>query len=147
MNEFTITSRISTKEYAKVMLVGLYRKPAIIFSVIVGLFLLISNSSSLDLGLGAFLFLSPLLITFISVRQFNSNPSFKNDIIFTFNENGMKTEGMTFKGEFTWKHIIKQKEIGHFIILYHSKKTGNFVDKRKLTLDQLEFIKQKIAEK
>ncbi len=59
----------------------------------------------------------------------------------------MRVQGLTFKGEFVWAHIIKQKEIANFLILYHSKKAGNFIDKTKLTLDQLQFIKTKVGSK
>ena len=59
----------------------------------------------------------------------------------------MKVEGKTFKGEFLWTHIIKQKETGKFLILYHTKRMGNFVDKTKLTPEQLQFIKSKVGHK
>jgi hypothetical protein len=56
-------------------------------------------------------------------------------------------QGLTFKSEFLWAHIIKQKESGKFLILYQTKKTGNFIDKSKLTAAQLAFIKSKIIQK
>ena len=59
----------------------------------------------------------------------------------------MTVQGLTFKGEFVWAHIIKQKEIGNFLILYHSKKMGNFINKTKLTSDQLQFIKTKVRQR
>lgn len=94
-----------------------------------------------------FLLLSPLFILIISIRQFISNPSFQNDIKYTFGENGLTVEGLTFKGEFLWKHIIKEKEINKFLILYHNNRMGNFIDKTKLTSEQLQYIKSKIKKK
>jgi hypothetical protein len=147
MDDFTITSRMTTKEYAKVMIIGLYKKPVFILAAFLGIYLILDDASYLEAIMGFFLFLSPMIITLIAVSQFNSNPSFKNDIKFIFGENGIHVEGITFKAQFTWEHIIKQKEISHFIILYHSKKMGNFVDKTKLTPDQLKFIKDKVGGK
>lgn len=46
-----------------------------------------------------------------------------------------------------FSHIIKRKEINKFLILYHNKKFGNFIDKTKLTNEQLQFIKSKIKGK
>ena len=147
-------------EYAKITFLGIYKKPGFIIGTILGLYFIVTvilnyfrvinfyiDTPYFEIICGLFLLLSPTLIVIISVRQFISNPSFQHDIIYTFSENGMAVQGLTFKGEFVWTHIIKQKEIGNFLILYHSKKTGNFIDKSKLTLDQLQFIKSKVAKR
>ena len=147
-------------EYAKITFLGIYKKPGFIIGTILGLYFIVTvilnyfrvinfyiDTPYFEIICGLFLLLSPTLIVIISVRQFISNPSFQHDIIYTFSENGMAVQGTTFKGEFVWAHIIKQKEIGNFLILYHSKKTGNFIDKSKLTLDQLQFIKTKVAKR
>ena len=160
MQDFTITTRMTTKEYASVMFFGLYKKPGFIIASIVGLFLFVTPilnylkisdyytySTTIDFILGLLLLFSPALITLIAVRQFNSNPNLQHNIKYTFSENEMKVEGKTFKGEFLWTHIIKQKEIGKFLILYHTKRMGNFVDKTKLTPGQLQFIKSKVGHK
>jgi hypothetical protein len=160
MKDFTITSKLTTKEYAKVMWIGLYKKPAFILSALLGLYFIAtiilnyfnvinyySDTPYFEIFCGLFLLLAPTLIVIISVRQFLSNPSFQNDIKYTFGDNGMTVEGLTFKGEFLWTHIIRQKEINNFLILYHSKKMGNFIDKTKLTIDQLQFIKSKVGQK
>jgi hypothetical protein len=160
MDDFSITTRLTTKDYSKVMFVGLYKKPGFILATILGLYLFVtvildhfkiinyySDTPYFELFSGLFLLLGPTLITGIAVRQFISNPSFRDDIKYTFGEKGMAVEGITFKGEFLWTHIIRQKEISKFLILYHSKKMGNFIDKTKLTLDQLRFIKTKIRQK
>jgi hypothetical protein len=159
MEEFTIISRITTKEYVKVMLLGLYKKPIFIIASLFGIYYLsgLSNEWFTPMSynnevyfiffIGLFLLLSPLIITMIAAKQFYSNPSFRTDIKYTFGKNGMIVEGVTFKGEFAWTHIIKQKEISNFLILYHTNKMGNFIDKTKLTLDQLNFIKSKVNKK
>jgi hypothetical protein len=151
---------MTTKEYASVMFFGLYKKPGLIFVTIVGLFLLTTSilnylkvtdyytsTPIIDFLLGLLFLFLPALLTLAAVRQFNSNPNFQHDIKYTFSDSEMKVEGRTFKGEFLWTHIIKQKEIGKFLVLYHSKRMGNFVDKTKLTLEQLQFIKSKVGQK
>ena len=151
---------MTTKEYAKVMLMGLYKKPGFIIATIIGLYLLTTvildylkiinyydGVPYFNFFCGLFILLGPVLITFIAVRQFKSNPSFQHSIKYTFSDTAMAVEGITFKGEFLWAHIIKQKEISKFLILYHSKKMGNFIDKTKLTKDQVRFIKSKVEGK
>ena len=160
MEDFSITTRLTEKEYSKVMFLGLYRKPGFIAASILGFYFLVtivldhfkiityySDTPYLEIFLGLFLLLSPTLIVLVSVRQFRSNPSFQREMTYTFSENGVIVQGLTFKGEFQWAHVIKRKEINNFLILYHSKKVGNFIDKTKLTTEQLQFIKSKVKGK
>ena len=158
--DFSITSKLDKGDYIKVMFIGLYKKPYYIIATIFGLCLLIIsilnylNAISLylyspftDAILLLFLLLSPSIIVFFALSQAKSNPSLLNDMTYTFNEESMAVNGLTFKSEFLWEHIIKQKEIGKFLILYHTKKIGNFIDKSKLTSEELLFIKSKIIKK
>ena len=160
MENFSITSHLTTKEYVKIMFLGLYKKPGFILATFLGLYFVVTvildysnivnfytDTPYFEILCGLFFLLSPTFIVIISVRQFLSNPSCVNEITYTFSENGMRVQGLTFKAEFVWAHIIKQKEIANFLILYHSKKTGNFIDKTKLTLEQLQFIKAKVGSK
>ncbi|MFT3706005.1 MAG: YcxB family protein [Agriterribacter sp.] len=142
------------------MFVGLYKKPAFILAAILGLYFITTvildyagviiyyvETPIFEIVCGIFLLIFQPLIILISVKQFKSNPSFRHDMIFAFSDNGITIQGLTFKSEFTWAHIIKQKEVGKFLILYHTKKFGNFIDKTKLTAEQLDFIKSKIGKK
>lgn len=159
MDNFSITTRLTTKEYAKAMFVGLYKKPGFILATLLGLYFATtiildyvnmidwySDTPTFEIACGAFLLLAPTLIVFIAVRQFTSTPSFQNDITYTFSDNGIACQGLTFKSEFVWTHIIKQKELGKFLILYQNKKFGTFIDKTKLTAEQLQFIKSKVGQ-
>lgn len=139
------------------MIIGLYQKlPFILFSLIGAFFIIryflvyfniivYNNSNIFDLIAGFLLSLLPFLIAIMAIRQFNSNPSFSKPITYHFNEIGIIVQGGTFKGEFVWQHIQKFKEIGKYLILYHSKRTGNYVDITSLNLEQLKFIKSKIG--
>jgi hypothetical protein len=154
MENFTITTRLKTKEYAKVILIALYRKPGFIIAAIFGFYFMTAgllhyyeNTPYFKIILGIFLLLSPFIITLIAVKQFKSNENLHNDILYTFEDKLYRVHTLTVKAEFAWAHIIKLKEISNFIILYHSKKTGNFIDKTALTPDQLEFIKSKIEKR
>lgn len=159
MQDFSITTRLTTKEYTKIMFAGLYKRPSYILATVVGIYLLttvILNNLSIiswyaetpffEISFGTFLLLAPTLITIIAVRQFKSNQSFKNDITYTFTDNSVSCQGLTFKSEFLWTHIIKQRELGKFLILYQTKKFGSFIDKTKLTKEQIEFIKSKVGQ-
>jgi hypothetical protein len=147
MQDFSITTLLTTKEYTRIMFVGLYKKPVFILATNLGIIESYSETPFFEISCGAFLLLAPTIITFIAVQQFKSNPSFKNDITYTFTNNSVSCQGLTFKSEFLWTHIIKQKEIGKYLILYHTKKFGSFIDKTKLTTEQIEFIKSKVGHK
>jgi hypothetical protein len=160
MEDFTIKTRLTIEEYTKVMFIGLYKKPTYILATLLGLYLTTTvvlnylniinyypDTPLYELASGPFLLLAPALIVLISVRQFRSNPCFQNEMTYSFDENGVIVQGSTFKSEFQWAHVIKQKEVGKFLILYHNNKLGNFIDKTKLTTDQLNFIKSKVRQK
>lgn len=153
MDAFSITTRLTTKEYIKVLYFELYKKPLYILATFLGIYLLFneifkiinhSNVSIFYILCGLFLILSPTLIVNISVKKFLSNPSFQSNLIFTFNDQGFKVKGLTFDSTFLWSHILKYKETKHYLILYHQNKAGNFIEKSTLSLEQLEFIKSKI---
>jgi len=158
--DFSITSKLNKQDYTKLMFIGLYKKPVFIICTIVGLYLLTTvvldylhiisfypSTPLFEMICGSFLLLVPTLIVMMAIYQFKSNPSFQNDIIYTFSEDGIVIQGITFKSEISWAHITKQKEIGRFLVLYSSKKFGNLIDKSKLTEDQLLFIKKKVNKK
>ena len=112
MEDFTIKTRLTTKEYTRVMFLGLYKKPAFILTTLLGLYLVATvmldylmiihyyiDTPLYEILLGTFLVLAPTLIVFISVRQFTSNPSFQNDMTYIFGDSGVAIQGLTFKCE------------------------------------------------
>jgi hypothetical protein len=122
MENFSVTTRITEKEYAKVMFFGLYRKPGFIAASIFGVYFIVtvildhfkrityySSTPYFEIFIGLFLLLSPTLIVLFSLRQLRSNPSCQHEIIYTFSGDGIMVQGHTFKQEFQWAHIIKSK--------------------------------------
>jgi hypothetical protein len=159
MNPFTITTQITAKEYGKASLAGLYKKPVFILLSIWGLYAVVASFfTSISFfkpeadnpypGLvpGILLLFLPLLLVLISLSQFNSDRKYRDSIKYTFDEKGMTSEGKTFKSEYAWDHFIKQKDVGKYLVIYHTKKTASFLDKSKLTQEQLEFIKGKVKQ-
>src|SRR6202000_76498 len=107
MENFSITTRVTTKDYSKVMFLGLYRKPGIIIATIYGFFLIVtiildhfkiidfySDRPYFEFFCGLLLLLGPALIVIIAVRQFLSNPVFQNEIQYIFSENSLKVQGL-----------------------------------------------------
>ena len=152
MEDFTITTRLSKREYRNVLFILFYKHPYIICITILGLFFIVAaikdSSNVIDFmweGFsGIFLLFIPLLKIFRQVSQFASNRGIQEDISYTFCEGGIVAKGLDFKSEFSWAHIIKCKEIKNFLILYQTKKSGHYIDRTKLTEGQLKFIKSKV---
>ena len=149
---------MTKKEYAKVMFIGFYKKPVYFLSTLLGLYFMTtvvlnylnviqyySETPLFEICCGLFFLLAPTLIIIIAVRQFASNPSFQNDLHYTFSDQGITVTGLTIKSEFVWAHIIKQRELDKFLILYPSKRVGYYIDKTKLTSEQLQFVKSKVG--
>ena len=159
MDNFTITTRLTKSNYAKFMYRELYKKPQFILATLVGLYLvgtvvlnyfsIISYYSEMPVYetiFGVFILLGPTIIVLIAAKGHISNPSLQHDIRYTFSDDGIIVQGLTFKSGLLWTHIIKQKETNRFLILYSSKKLRNFIDKSKLTLEQKQYIKSKVGQ-
>lgn len=160
MEAFSITTRLTGKEYSKVMFSGLYRKPWYILASIAGacsivsvilnyfhIIIFYSETPYFEFFGGLFLLLFPLLIVLMALKHFRSDPNLQHGITYTFSESGVVVQGITFKAELKWAHIIKRKEIDKFLLLYQSKMAGNYIDKTKLTKEQLQFIRSKVRGK
>jgi hypothetical protein len=142
------------------MYIGLYRKPGFIAAAVLGLYFIVTvildrvgiityytDVPYLEFFLGLVFLIGPTLVLLASLKQLKSNPSFDHEVTYTFGETGILVQGLTFRTELQWTHIIKWKEIDKFLLLYHSKKMGSFVDKTKLSSEQLQFIKSKVKAK
>jgi hypothetical protein len=160
MDEFTINSRITRSDYSKYMYTELYKKPQFILATLLGLYLIVtvilnyfgvinfySETPYIETLAALFILFGPTIIVLITSKGYISNPSMRHDIIYTFKNDGVSLQGHTFNSEFTWAHIIKIKETKKFLLLYSSKKLANFIDKSKLNLEQLQFIKSRIGRK
>jgi len=156
MEDFSITTRLTAKDYSKAMFLGLYRKPKFIVSAILALYLIVSvilnqvkiiniysETPYFEFFSGLFILALPTLIVVIGLRQLLSKQNCY-EIKYTFGETTMTVQGPNFKSEFLWAHIIKQKEINKFLVLYQSKYNGYFIDKAKLTAEQIQFIKSRV---
>jgi hypothetical protein len=153
MEDFSITTRLTEREYSKVIFTALYRKPGIVFTSILGVIIILgglkiipfySDASYLEIFIGLYFLLLPTIILLRYLKQFRSTPSLQGEIIYTFNEGGYIVQGLAFKAELQWVYIRKLQEINKFLILYHTEAAGNYIDKTKLTSEQLQFIKSKV---
>ena len=159
MDNFTIRTKITPKEYVKAMYIGMYKRPLIIIITLIGLYNLTTvvldhlhiihfytERPVFEMCAGLFLLAAPSIIVLMAFQHFKSNKNLTDFVTFTFGESGVTVQAITYKAEYSWPHIVKQKEISKFLVLYHSKKAGNFIDKTTLTTEQLNFIKSKVVQ-
>jgi hypothetical protein len=157
MNSFTVTTLVTKKDYTAFLFAALYKKPVTIIASLIGLYMLLmaalpslfGNSDSLifNLGFGLFLVLHPFIIASLLSRQFNANPEMRHEILYTFSEDSVVVKTLTCDSTVQWTHFIKLRETKKFLLLQHTKKAANIVDKTKLTQEQIQFIKSKIGKK
>ncbi len=153
MEDFSITTRLTEKEYSKVLFTALYRKPGIVFTSILGVIIILgglkiipfySEASYLEIFIGLYFLLLPTIIVLRSLKQFRTTPSLQDEILYTFNESGFIVQGPAFRAELQWVFIRKLQDVNKFLILHHTEGAGNYIDKTKLTREQLQFIKSKV---
>jgi hypothetical protein len=160
MTDFTITTLVTKSDYIKFIYGSIYKKPAFILATIVGLYLVgtvalhylhiityYSETPYTEIISGIFILLSPTIIALMAAKGHYTNPSLQHEITYTFGEDGINVKGLTFESVLKWTHVVKQKETKKYLLLFCSNKQGNFIDKSKLTLDQIKFIKSHIGQK
>jgi hypothetical protein len=153
MEDFSITTRLTEKEYSRVLYILLYRKPGIVYTSIFGLLIVLgrlkiipfySDTTFLETLVGLFLLLLPTITVLRSSKEVRSTSGIQDEITYTFNESGLIIQGSSFKTEFQWAYIRNLLEINKFLILSHRKAAGYYIDKTKLTNEQLGFIRSKV---
>ena len=160
MDDFTITTRITRNDYSKFMYAALYKRPLYILATLLALFLVVTvilnyigvinlytETPYFETITALFILIGPTIIVLVTSKGYVSNPSMQHDMIYTFKNDGISLQGHTFKSELSWKHIVKIRETKKYLLLYSSKKLGNFIDKSKLSAEQIQFIKSKIGKK
>ena len=144
---------MTAKEYSTVVFMGLYRRPGNIIMTIAGVVLILggfkliplySTDPYLEIFIGLYFLLFPMIIAWRFLRQYRSTQPSEDETTYTFSEGGVRVRTPTSEGEFLWTHFLKRKEYGKFLILYYSKNMGTFIDKTQLTAAQLEFIRSKV---
>jgi len=147
---------MTAKEYSTVVFMGLYRRPGYIFMTIAGVVLILggfklipfyTTDPYLEIFIGLYFLLFPLIITWRFLRQFRSTQRLEDEITYTFSEAGVNVRTPASQGDYPWPEFLKRKEIGKFLILYYDKNIGTYVDKTQLTAAQLEFIRSKVRGK
>ena len=160
MQDFTISTTVTKKDYKDFLYASFYKKPKYILITLLGVYLIatvILNYYSVidyyhetpyfEMIAGLFILLFPTIIVQIAAKGYHSNPSFQYEMNYTFGEDGIVIKGLTFQSILKWTHIVKQKESKNYLLLFSSNKLGNFIDKSKLTQEQIEFIKSKVPNK
>ncbi len=152
--DFSITNSLNKRDYINYLFIYLYKRPFYIIASIFGLCVVIMSildflkitdiegTPIFTLFCGLYAVFMPALVVLLTVRR--NKAILLRDTVYTFSENGIIVEGGTYKTELSWAHIVKQKEIGKFLVLYHSKSVGNIIEKSKLTDEQLFFIRYKV---
>jgi len=144
---------MTAKEYSTVVFMGLYRRPGNILMTIAGVVLILggfkliplyTTDPYLEIFIGLYFLLFPLIVTWRFLRQFRSTQRLEDEISYTFSEAGVKVRTPASEGEYPWPQFLKRKELGKFLILYYDKNIGTYIDKTQLTAAQLEFIRSKV---
>ena len=148
----SISFRVTTGEYAKFLFVAMYKRPAVIFMGIAGLYSLIMNlvydyteGAYLTIPYALGLILYPLLVVGILLAQRRKSPLLTQELLFEFREDGIHIKGEDFKSDLAWSHILQVKEVAGFLVLKPSRREGYLVKKAVLTKEEITYIREKVA--
>ncbi|TWJ00019.1 hypothetical protein JN11_02434 [Mucilaginibacter frigoritolerans] len=142
MNEFSITYKISLKEYIQLnfamLYKGLYNKAIAIITVLylcfsgISLLLHIGQHYNDNLYSAGNLIcivaaVTPILSLIMAYIGYSSNKTLQEEITTTFREQDITQSAETFTATFKWDKIYKVIILGNWLLIYKSKIIANFV--------------------
>ncbi|PCI92882.1 MAG: hypothetical protein COB15_17195 [Flavobacteriales bacterium] len=158
--EFKINQKLESSEYVKCIMNMTYRKPMMIIILIIGFFNLIWSAlylfpsasilfegppyMALAFGIGLII-ISPASIYFGTKRNFNSNPRVSEPIEYKFTNDEIDMTGESFNSSMTWDKIFMLKETNSHVLIYHDQLIAQFINKKSLTPEQLNFFRSMVS--
>ena len=138
-----IESKLTKKDYQKLLLLLTYRKPLMIVIVLIGLLSLILSvlfflgvSVSFDkppyfqMIFGFFVVIAMPIIVFRGAsKTFKSNLRMQEKMVYEFNQDRITITGESFNTEMDWEKVHKIQELRNWILIYQSNQVANILKK------------------
>lgn len=138
-----VETKLIKKEYLKLMLLMVYRRPMIIFLNIIGLVMITGtllyaigdysmySESPIVPGIMGFFFVLfiPISVLFRAHKSFSSNGRVQEKITYDFTDEKTIIIGETFSSEMSWEKTYKVKELKNWILIYQNKQMFNLIPK------------------
>lgn len=146
-------TKIEFRDYLGLMFLLSYRKPVILFILIMGfgfiaysLFFLPWAPGELpwlELLVGFYLiFLIPFAVYRTSKRNFNSNKRIQETIEYEFGDGKMKVTGESFSSELDLDKTYKIEELKKWFLIFQSKPTANLIPKESLSENEIAALRE-----
>ncbi len=138
-----IETKLDFKRYLKLMYTLTYRKPIMIFLMIVGLTMFISSiyyflgfnvpvdsPPYFQIVFGFFIIaILPFSIYWSAKKNFSSHGRLQERIIYEFTDEKIKITGETFSNELDWTKTYKIAELKDWILIYQNRQIANILPK------------------
>ncbi|MCX6740074.1 MAG: YcxB family protein [Candidatus Parcubacteria bacterium] len=156
MLQFIIKIRL--EDYRKLLFIQVFRKPAMIFIMVIAILNLIfavpyflGNYSDFPIFNIMFGLLVVVLIPYSVLRQskntFKINKFLQEQIRYEFTEDQVSVSGETFNSNYKWDNIFKIEELKDWLIIYHDKIVANILFKPQMDSKDLKELKEMILRK
>lgn len=144
-----IESKLTIKDYQRIMFNLNGRKPIVIILFILGFALIVtsvlyfigfkipfSEPPYFQLFLGLFIVILYPLFFILSVRKtFMTHLRLHERIIYEFNPDKIIITGETFKSEMNWSKIYRIQELRNWILIYQNRLIANIIKKDTSGID------------
>jgi hypothetical protein len=152
------SKQITLKEYLNLVYVLTYKKGWMIFITILGLLMLLLTMIYLT-GTApvlfdndynpwtnifmAFFFLVaiPGSIYYSARSNYYSTKRLQESIDYELTDETMRITGESFHTELNWNKAYKIEELKNWFLIYESKRTANFIDKKELSAEQIQYLR------
>lgn len=155
-----ITTKITFKEYVRLMFILTYRKPLTAFVTFLGVYSLaaivlfysgydsyFNEPSMIQIMLMiVLLVLIPFSVYYNAKKLFASQARIQEEIIYEFTDDKIKLTGESFNVEQTWEKTYKVVELKSWVLIYQSKLVANIIPKKAFD-DKLEEFRSLVRSK
>jgi hypothetical protein len=81
---------------------------------------------------------------FSAVSRLRHNPNLRNELKYSFSDEGIATEGPTMRGSLTWSGLHRIEETRHAFLLFHDKTTAQVLPKRFFNAGEMDDFRDMI---
>jgi len=145
-----IKTRITYPEYKRIMLLLSFRKPRVIFFLII-IVLIIINALFRSMNNRQYIFLALFLAYTVFVifrmrgaikKSYDSNLRLQGEIEYDITSDKMKITGTSFNSELDWSTTYKIEELKNWFLVYGSAQTANLIPKKDMTDDEINTLRE-----
>jgi hypothetical protein len=143
MEQITLESQLTLRDYTILVINQTLKKPIIIFLFIIGIPMIVStilyyldlfpyysSPPIFPLFMGIFILLLPVITCFQARRHYRTNKRLSELMAYEISNDQIHVQGESFNSTYNWEKINRIEINKKWILIYHSNATANIIRRK-----------------